>query len=390
MFEPSLPSTGGAYSGGVFLGPVAVILLFLVLVIIALAVFLIYSAIYRRRVNRALRQETPVGPTPEPRNAGKIILIALVAACVLWFLIWTVNQQKRLAKLEEDLSAQMSEISELLDQQAEALRQQNSVFADMQVHCTAIDPENRTMVLTFTVVTKAVSDDTRVRMAFGIPYDNPVSLSDFGEIIELEQWYDREFRSSVTFPLFENYYDEADGCYSQSSEDAGVIFELSQNGVRQTDTLRFKKTLWQEQMPRVNYSCSKWRFNDTQDAKLVLSIPDPIQISDLCLCSGNRNEIAKSLDLSGYLNEENYAVYIPIRSEDLEALKTDRSGDWYCYLRYTDQYGFIHQRLIEPEDAPGWHNTNAQVSQYLSGEERIFDSDGNLIAVYISEWKTEH
>ena len=41
--------------------PAAVILLFLVLVIIALAVYLIYSAIYRARVNRALREESSVG-----------------------------------------------------------------------------------------------------------------------------------------------------------------------------------------------------------------------------------------------------------------------------------------------------------------------------------------
>lgn len=379
-----------AISGGFVPGPFFVILIFTALLAVAALAFFLYGRFYRRRLDRAIRGDASVDPAPEPRNAGKFILIALVAACVLWFLIWTVKQQKRLAKLEEDISEQMFRISELLDEQAETLRQQNSVFADMQVHCSAIHPETNTMDLTFTVTTKSAAEDTRVRMGFGLPYGEPVSLSDFGEIVEMEQVSDKVFSYTESFPLFENYYDENQGGYSLSSEDAGVIFELYQGGVRQTDTLFYKKTLWQEWMPRVWYSTDMDRYgamDELRGAELVLCIQS--RLSDLSLCSSNGHEVAESLDLSAYLADDQYTQYIPIRAEDFEALKTDRYGDWLCYLRYTDSYGFIHQRLLEP-DAPSWLNTNPDVFSYLPEEERIFDADGNLLAVYKSNWKAEN
>lgn len=197
MSEPSLPSTGGAYSGGVFLGPVAVILLFLVLVITALAVFLIYSAIYRRRVNRALWQETPVGPTPEPRNAGKIILIALAAACVLGFLLWVGALQSRLTELETALRSDISYLSNDLEENYQKLitemRAENSLFATYDYELVETDVPGHRLTVRFSAEPKASSEATEISLRVGAElfpltrnaagvYTGTVYLDPFGDL----------------------------------------------------------------------------------------------------------------------------------------------------------------------------------------------------------------
>ena len=388
MFETSLPS-----SGGVHWGPVAVILLFLVLVIIALAVFLIYSAIYRHRVNRALRQETPVGPTPEPRNAGKFILIALVAACVLWFLIWTVNQQKHLAKLEEDISVQMSEISEqmsafsdLLDQQAEALRQQNNPFSGIWVECTAIYPESLTMELTFTAATKTVTEDTFVRMmpSGGSTVLHSPSQSDFSrdDPLDMERLSEECFRAVVIFPLFNGTKDRS---YTYGSENASMDFELNQNGVKQTVTFEYKNTIWQEKMPVVKYCTDAEHLADygyyyddeyyerIRNAELILLIEGPNSVSDISLCFSDGGQITASVDLSEYLVGADVAC-IPLSEEVFQLLGSippPRSRFCCNCLCYTDSYGFVHQRPVDNE---------------LLNREMIFDAAGNQLGFYLLNW----
>ena len=379
MFETSLPS-----SGGVHWGPVAVILLFLVLVIIALAVFLIYSAIYRHRINRALRQETPVGPTPEPRNAGKIILIALVGACVLWFLIWTVNQQKRLAKLEENISAQMSEMSEMLDerfdQQEEAIRRLNSPFAEIRVDCIDVCPETRTMDLMFTVMTKGVSEDTAVRMHIGGSNGYSPSLSDDADVVEMEQFCEGGFSATLTYPLFNGNTGHG---WSRFLEEETVSFELTQNGVKQTDTFTFKNSLWLNGLAVVFYDTKTERYTDEsfRDAVLVLNISDPQAISGLSLCLIENTRPIASLDLSEYLEGQSGTTYVPLRTADFQALEALGHGE--CCLQYTDSYGFIHRRLMRTYYLPDFPEFFDDSSVW----EFIYDADDNQLGTYIINWK---
>ena len=377
------------------------ILLFLVLVIIALIVFLIYSAIYRARVNRALREDAPVGPTPEPRNAGKIILIALVAACVLWFLIWTVNQQKRLAKLEEDLSAQMSEISEqmsafsdLLDQQAEALRQQNNPFADIWVECTAIYPESLTMELTFTAATKTVTEDTFVRMmpSGGSTVLHSPSQSDFSrdDPLDMERLSEEYFRAVVIFPLFNGTKDRI---YNYGSENAYMNFELNQNGVKQTVTFEYKNTIWQEKMPDVKYCTDAEHLADygyyydgeyyerIRNAELILLIEGPNSVSDISLCFSDGEQITASVDLSEYLVGADVAC-IPLYKEDFQLVTPNVSYQGSCCVRYTDSYGFIHQRRVD--EASLLHHAGPFES--FTNSELIFDAAGNQLGFYLLNW----
>ena len=386
-----MPETAAAAGTGVFVSPIAVILLFLVLVIIALAVFLIYSAIYRRRVNRALREDAPVGPTPEPRNAGKIILIAVVAACVLWFLIWTVNQQRRLAKLEEDISSQMSEISELLDerfdQQEEALRRQNSPFADIRVECTAIYPESRTMDLTFTVVPKAVSEDTVVRMERGAVSElgySP-SLSDETDVVEMEQKYEGLFTATLNYPLFNG---NTGSMWSRDLEEEGVFFELTQGGVKQTDTFSFKNTIWLNNLPGVYYDTNMENNPEEtyRDAELVLIFTCPEDMSDVSLCYVNGGQVASSLDLSEYLVRHAYGATIPLRKEDFDQLSKAALDDYDCCLRFTDSYGFIHQRPIYPD----FLRYDSTTFDRWTIWEKIYDADGHQLGLFKFNWKLDY
>jgi hypothetical protein len=148
-----------------------VLVVFLILLGVAGLAFWLYDAWYRKRINRALEEDRPAGPVPEPRRAGKVILILAAAACVLGFLIWANRLQTRIAELENSIRNDMWSLSQRVDSNyqnlIDELRAENAVFSAFDYEISGTDAERRMLSVKVTAMPKEAAEDAAVFLRFG-------------------------------------------------------------------------------------------------------------------------------------------------------------------------------------------------------------------------------
>lgn len=148
-----------------------VLAVFLVLLGVAGLAFWLYDAYYKARINKALTEGRPVGPIPEPRLAGRLIIGLAAAACVLGFLLWANRLQTRIEELESSIRSDMFSLSDRIDRNyytlIEELRAENAVFAKYEYEITELDPVDRTVTAHVSAVPKEASAKAAVYLQYG-------------------------------------------------------------------------------------------------------------------------------------------------------------------------------------------------------------------------------
>ena len=201
----------------------------------------------------------------------------------------------------------------------------------------------------------------------------------------MEQKHEGLFTATLNYPLFNG---NTGPMWSLYLEEEGVFFELTQGGVKQTDTFSFKNTIWLNSLPGIYYDTNMENYPEEsyRDAELVLIFTCPGDVSDISLCYANGSRIASSLDLSEYLAGHEYGATIPLRKEDFDQLSKAALDDYDCCLRFTDSYGFIHQRPIYQYLLP---NNNTTFDRWTVWEE-IYDADGHKLGLFKCNWKINY
>lgn len=157
-------STTGIWASPIFI--------FAVMLAISVIAFLLYNLFYRIRLNRVLKGETPpAGVVPEPRRAGKLIIILCTAACILGFLLWASALQRSMAELNENMRSMMTELNRKTDANyadlVARLRSENSLFADYGWEVTEENVEQGGITVAFHAEPKASSESTKVSLSIG-------------------------------------------------------------------------------------------------------------------------------------------------------------------------------------------------------------------------------
>lgn len=350
-------------------GPFFVILIFTALLAVAALAFFLYGRFYRRRLDRALREDAPVSaPAPEPRRAGTLILWLAAAACVTVLLVRAGALQNRLENLEYSLQREqaqlqnlensikidMNKLTEKVDSNNQALieqlRQQNSLFLRTDCELVNTDLDEKTVFVYVSAVPKTVSADTEVSLRLP-EFSIPLARQEDGSYCEIL------------------------GLSLDNLPGGPVELCLTENGVEQKEA--FELNLWNQLnfFPVDYVSCS----GDISDS-------DRIQL-DLFVDAGLRGSASRLRSLSLQVRDGSGEV---LQEKDLmsELARTDSFSDNYSIqteFNGTFPFGKEITLLLRMEDEDG--RTYERVFAYLgpSGSlfqnsvERIFDPDGTLI-----------
>ncbi len=341
----------------VLTAPAVMIVIFAGVLLLAGLAYWIYSAVYQKRLDRALKEDAPAGaPAPEPRRAGKLILWLAVAVLVAGLLYRAAVLQSRLENLELSMRNDMENLASRIDDNyqelIEQLRLENSLFLRSDYEILETDLARQTIRVAFTAVPKEAAEDAAV------------SLRCSGRTIPLTRQADGSF--SAEFELG----------FSELPENDTALLCLTENGVERNEQIELWLGSWRDAFPQVDVVHSGEITEGSERLYLDLTVdtflfsPKSQLRSLTLLAQDDSGELLGEKDLMPELTEDDPTVGA------YEAC-TDFSGDYpkgqevRFLVRYEDVGGLSCEILFARLDPEGW----------LADEwtERFLDADGALI-----------
>ena len=336
-----------------------ILLIFFALMGVSILAFWIYNAWYRARINRALEEDRPAGPTPEPRRAGKVLLFLMVAACVLGFLIWANGLQNRIAELENSIRSDMSTISNRIDQNYQSLitelRAENAVFAKFEYEVAEIDQAKRTVLVRVTAVPKEAADGAAVSLRYG------------ERELELQRGANGSWSGETRI------------AFGESLKLTDAVLSVSEAGGERSQKVDFylQSWLW-PYYPKVSagtdYLERNWSNGSVElKADVSMTVGAPERMRSLSAVVRVDGEIVLEKDLSASISE--LADSVP--EQNLAHLEgrfdLPESSEMTLLLRFTDQLGFLHEYSLC--SFRGGNDTEP----YNEMQETVYDTDGTVL-----------
>ena len=336
-----------------------VLLIFLILLGVAGLAFWFYDAWYRKRINRALEEDRPAGPVPEPRRVGKVILFLAAAACVLGFLIWANRLQTRIAELENSIRNDMWSLSQRVDNNyqnlIEELRAENAVFSRYEYEISKVDSDKRTVCVRVNAVPKQVSAEAAVYLRYG------------EEVLRLERGESGIWSGEAVIPARD----------ALNLTDA--LLSVVEGGREQFQEVEFDLAGWKwAHFPKVDGTADYVSLDATTPGRLGLTadvgfIATPVEwIREFSAVVQLDGKDVLTQDLQGSLQKKNgdYAED-SVRLEGQFDARED--SVMTLLLRFTDDLGFLHEyTLVTYPDGIRGDPRGEQ-------SEAVYDTDGTLL-----------
>ena len=337
-----------------------ILMIFLAMMGVSIVAFCIYSAWYRARISKALEEDQPVGPTPEPRRAGKLILLLGFAACVLGFLIWANGLQNRIAELEASIRSDMSTISNRIDQNYQSLitelRAENAVFAKFEYEVAEIDQAKRTVLVRVTAVPKEAAEGAAVSLRYG------------ERELELQRGANG------------NWSGETRVTFGESLKLTDAVLSVLEEGRERSQKVDFylQSWLWPH-YPRVwaspDYLERNWKDGSVElkaDVSItVVEAPDQMKSLSAVVRVDGKDVLEKDLSESISKLEDS------VPEQNLAHLEgrfdLPESSEMTLLLRFTDQLGFLHEYSLC--SFRGGNDTDT----YNEMQETVYDTDGTVL-----------
>lgn len=330
-------------------------LFILMLGIAALAVWL-YNRYYRRQINRALEEDAPIGPTPEPRHAGKVVLFLLIAFCLV---LWEFHKNDKLNELNQTLISRTQMLSEQIEglkwELDNQIQEANSNFLAFDYEMTDPDVPTRTVNVTFTAVPKQASTDATVTLRYG------------GESLPLSRDKTGIYTASVKMNLF------------QLPDTDSATLCLTENGREQNEAVE----LWLDPVSTGLFPCIKGNLDvETLDlhensftlrASLASVWCTDSAPKQLRLLVKQNDKVVDEQDLTNW--------------DDGITSSCTLDGEYPLgttfWLRWEDSFGLIHEAGQFGIDENGDEIAFSDVEQ-------IYDADGTFLGAWDSCFGTWH
>ena len=336
----------------------SVLFIFLLLLVVSGLAFWLYDAWYKARINKALQEDRPVGPTPEPRRVGKVILVLVAAACVLGFLLWANSLQNRIAELESSIRSDMSSISQRIDQNYQSLidelRAENAVFASYEYEITEVDPAGRTVRVRVTAAPKESSAEAAVLLRYA------------DRELELRRGANGIWTGEARIALGD--------CLKLTDAALSVV----EDGRERTQKVDFylQGALWSyfpKVMANADYVERNWKDGKLDlKAELSFTIGQAEQMTSLAAVVRVDGETVLEQDLFGMIRGASGDFFSePVTVKGQFDLPADR--EMTLLLRFTDRLGFLHENAV----CSFWAGDEMPLNGLW--EESVYDTDGTLL-----------
>ena len=322
------------------------------LIVIAVLIFAVYSSIYKKKINKKLKQnESTAHVSMMPTESiGKIILIVggviFVISVMSMLSTISANVQNTQNNLNNTIASLQCEIRELKDM----VEEQNSEFITFECELGEIDNVNHTVNTMFRCIPKTSGEDTKIRITVG------------RDTITLEKKADGIFTGEKPLPMFDDSYSRI----SASIETNGVtssmwIMEndyyflsdvcLPQLGYLESCNFDFDKKGFS-----VNGTYYDWGVSD-YSGDIMCKVSE--EIEDVKLVFSVNNKVIKEIEVSDGITH-------------IDEKFSAKSGDMVeIFAVGADSYGYTHKRLLLETDSEG--------SQSWSEADSIYDKNGNFL-----------
>ncbi len=323
----------------------------LILVALALGV-LVYYICYKAAINRKLRAEESGAHVPMASMESVWKVVAVIAVFVMYSSLNSkiMNLQQELQNTTNRLYDEIRELRYELDEMQEAAKKEASIISEVFYDFGAIDTDEHTAEMTFSVVPKSYSVETEISLNYR---DKTINLTNNGAGI---------FTGSTVLPIFEEYYENS-------------LISVTEGGVTKTE-------MW-EDLPKdgLQYYCLPLFHTmhcSTGFQKGKDSVRANIELQ--MLAKGDDLELFRDQTL--YVKKDNTIIdEIPLVDGAIALDKSYPAKDgesFDFYIRAVDQYGYIHEEYVTGWSMPEGRIAEAGYEEYVYPF-RVYAPDGTAM-----------
>lgn len=329
---------------------IAPIFLLLIAGFVAVIAFIIYMALYKRNINKALQENN--GKHVSLPDAPSVIAIILIV--ILFFNIFSLNTQ--LSELQHNMNSfrsnvehNINNLENTISELHSIIEKSNSLISSYDYETFNFNTEELTVDLKFMLTLKNFTDKTTVSVGIG---DNTVKLdkSSVGK-----------YTGTMNISIFNNQTE--------------VTAFISDGNTTQTEILEdiYVDYLWMEHLPSIDakyddvsltYQEGKISFDDY--LYIYLNNPDKHRFTDLYIEIFVDNKSAKKIDV-GYSNlKEDYELKI---KDSIDVYNEESMID--IYVIGTDSAGITHKCIA--------YSGNSYSIIGYADNEVLYDSNGTRL-----------
>ncbi|MBO7253906.1 MAG: hypothetical protein J6V36_01230 [Clostridia bacterium] len=330
-------------------------LLIVCLIIIALIIYAVYSSIYKKKINKRLEsyESTAHVSMASTESFGKGILTigAIVVSIVTIYMHSNTStkiddMKKKLNQVYRSIDSLRYEISELQDQ----LNEQESAFLTFECELGEVDNVNHTVEVLFKCVPKMSGNDTLI------------SVTIEKNTITLEKNNNGTYTGKMDLPLF-NYINK-------------IYASITTNGITTSSTVYadFYSLPYVDCLPELGVDLEQEKFEFKNNKFYIIGVywsknqevKDDSNVNETKIGIKDEKLIFK---INGKIEKE---ILITKQFNSISEEFSAKSGDKVEIISQgTDNYGYIHQRLLlSTEKNDSWSE---------SYSDSIFDSNGKLL-----------
>lgn len=331
---------------------------FLIIIIVIVLGLVIYYAVYKRHINKALHEENkPARRMPSMSNTALVIVLAVWLACMISLFGQMSNLYDNINSLSSQVGSLRRELWSVYDEMNEKIQQANSIITSANYSYGPYDKETHSAEIAITVIPKTVPADAVLTMKIG---DDTVSL---------EETFAGVFSGTVIADVCKFYEDygiltiESDG-FKQTAQ----VEEIDLNG------------LWEYYLPDMTvdfYGCegeyTKNKLTLEGNGEIVYWPAEnhgSYQFTDIHMITTVNGTVVSDEDmLKKSVSREGDAKEIDFELKKSYEMK--ESDKLVIYIEAKDSAGYTYRYKLY-----SWTECN---NEYFEDTGRIFDQDGKQI-----------
>ncbi len=295
---------------------VGIFFIIVCLIVIALIVFLVYSSIYKKKINRKLEQNESTAHVSmaSTESIGRIILIVGAVIFAISTLSMLSNISAGVQNTQNDLNNTINSLRYKITDLKEQLEEQNSVFVDFIYEYGEVDTENHNVELKFECIPKTAGEDTVIVLTLG------------NESVELKKNSDGRYRGTVGVNIFDR---SCSSVYASITTNGITTSHLVDDfyGAFFSDFMGYfgaEMHVWEEEYKNGKYFINAEYLNHSKG-----------EINDVQLIFCINDKEVKRIDITEHITEIN---------ESFDVNSTDESI--VIYAEGIDKYGYIHRLAV--------------------------------------------
>lgn len=340
---------------------IVILLPVIVIAVFAILAFIIYFAVYKRRINQTVVEDKPMKkPMTEPKNVAYILLIIAAVVVILSSMraiLFYVPSNSSISDLQVDINNLEQRVDELEDELMIKESEEESLIESADSTVIDFNTKTHTAKVKISVILKTVEKDTQMAVSIG------------KKETELKKSGATTFEGTCEVDIFGDYCDD-------------TYIVITQNGKSTAHSCEdlLLDTLYMQCLPSIYNIDTNYKDEKSSYKKLHLNISFDIKVSDTKFAKFKSG----TFKLAVYKNDELvYEESVPdVGSGKIIGIDKEfdfaKNDNFLVYLLAQDTAGFTHKIPLHSREELDKSGNAAVIGDSFSSEE-IYDKNGKLL-----------